>query len=334
MHREGVERGLLCPTPSQLVLLLLPCPLPSIPCSAGATPHPPSPQLPPQFVSHVVHHVGVNWYNFGLYLGISSTVLNVVRVEKRGLTSDCCRDSLHRWLRHDRDTGGKGREVGVVLEAVRNACGPVAVEQIHFSLQGGEVQPASPIPFLQSTPELAALQELVVPFAAAQWEAVADYLLVSYEKRAAIAASERGQVEVCCRELFNQWLQWLPGTGSLSRTWEAVLGAVGEAVGLEVAKQIRARLESKQGGEGGINSYCIHVMYTCLCMQIGLICGYSRKRRTGQCVMIVMCSVALGMYSMIMDSSLPPSQSPPLPHLRWTPSEVNSSAANPLLCFC
>ena len=180
---------------------------------------------------------------------MSSTVLDVVRDEKRGLTSDCCQESLHRWLRHDRDTGGKGREVGVVLEAVRKACGPVAVERIQSSLQGGEVRPASPTPLLQSTPELAGLQELVVPFAAAQWEAVADYLLVSYEKRAAIAASEQGRVEVCCRELFNQWLQWLPGTGSLPRSWGAVLDVVGQAVGPEVAKQIRTSLDSKDRGE-------------------------------------------------------------------------------------
>ena len=225
-------------------------PLPSIPCSAGATPPPPpSPQLPPQFVSHVVHHVGVNWYNFALHLGISSTVLDVVVVDKQGLTSDCCCESLYCWLRHDRGTGGKEREVGVVLEAVRKACGPVAVEWIQSSLQGGEVQPTSPTPLLQSTPELAALQELVVPFAAAQWEAVADHLLVSYEKRAAVAASERGRVEVCCRELFNQWLQCLPSTGSLPRTWGVVLDAVREAVGPEVAKQIRTRLDSKEGGE-------------------------------------------------------------------------------------
>ena len=89
----------------------------------------------------------------------------------------------------------------------------------------------------------------MVPFVAAQWEAVADYLEVSYEKRAAIAASERGRVEVCCRELFNQWLQQLPGTGSLPRTWGAVLDVVREAVGPEVAKQIRTSLESKEGGE-------------------------------------------------------------------------------------
>ena len=73
---------------------------------------------------------------------------------------------------------------------------------------------------------------------------------MSYEKRAAIAASEQGQVEVCCRELFNQWLQQLPGTGSLSRTWGAVLDIVGEAVGPEVAKQIRTSLDFKEGGEG------------------------------------------------------------------------------------
>ena len=224
-------------------------PLHSLSCSAGATPPPPSSQLPPQFVSHVVHHVGANWYNFALHLGISSTVLDVVKIEKRGLTTDCCREVLHRWLRHDRDTGGKGREVGVVLEAVRKASGPVAVELIHSSLHGGEVRPASPTLLLQRTPELAALQEHVVPFVAAQWEAVADYLLVLYEKRAAIAASERGCVEVCCRELFNQWLQQLPGTGFLSRTWEAVLDVVGEAVGPEVAKQIATRLEFKEGGE-------------------------------------------------------------------------------------
>ena len=213
--------------------------------------HPPSPdQLPPQFLSHVVHYVGVNWYNFALHLGVSSTVLDVVSVEKRGLTNDCCRESLHRWLRHDRDTGGKGREVGVVLEAVGKVCGPLTVRWIQSSWQRKRSQPANATPLLQSTPELAALQELVVPFAAAQWEVVADFLLMSFEKRAAIAASEQGQrVEVCCRELFNQWLQWLPGTGSLPRTWEAVLDIVGEALGPEVAKQIRTRLNSKYGGE-------------------------------------------------------------------------------------
>ena len=257
---EGIRP--MSPNPSRLVLYILPFPhLPSIPCSAEATPPlPPSPQLPPQFVTHVVHHVGKNWYNFGLYLGISSTVLDVVQVEKRGLTSDCCRESLHRWLHHDRDTGGKGREVVVVLEAVRKACGPVAVERIQSSLQGGEVRPASPTPVLQSAPELAALQELVVPFAAAQWEAVADYLLVSYEKRAAIAVSERGQVEVCCHELFYQWLQCLPGTGSLPRTWGVVLDAVGEAVGPEVAKLIKTRLESKEGGEDS-QGHCTYVIW-------------------------------------------------------------------------
>ena len=217
--------------------------------SAGSTPPLPSSQLPPQFVSNVVHHVGVNWYNFALHLGISSTVLDVVQVEQRGLTSDCCQESLYRWLRLDRDTGGKGREVGVVLEAVRKASGPVAVELIQSSLHGGEVRPASPTLLLHRTPELAALQEHVVPFVAAQWVAVADYLLVSYEKRAVIAASERGRVEVCCRELFNQWLQQLPGTGSLPRTWGTVLDVVQEAVGPEVAKQIVTRLNFKEGGE-------------------------------------------------------------------------------------
>ena len=207
-----------------------------------------------------MHHVGVNWYNFALHLGISSTVLDVVQVEQRGLTSYCCRESLHRWLRHDRDTGEKGREVGVVLEAVRKASGPVAVELIQSSLHGGEVRPASPTLLLQRTLELAALQEHVVPFVAAQWVAVADYLLVSYEKRAAIAATERDRVEVCCRELFNQWLQQLPGTGSLSRTWGTVLDVVQQAVGLEVAKEIRTRLDSEEGGEG---SYGPHVCAFC-----------------------------------------------------------------------
>ena len=201
----------------------------------------------------------MNWYNFALHLGISSTVLDVVSEEKRRITSDCCQESLHRWLRHDRDTGVKGREVGVVLEAVGKACGLVAVERIQSSLQSSEIRPASPTPLLQSTPELAALQELVVPFVAAKWEAVADYLLVSYEKRAAIAASKQGQVEVCCRELFNQWLQQLSGTGSLPRTWGAVLDVVGEAVGPKVAKQIRTRLDSKEGDEKGKVLVCMYV---------------------------------------------------------------------------
>ena len=137
----------------------------------------------------------------------------------------------------------------MVLEAVRKACGPVAVGIIQSNFHGGEVRPASPTPLLQRTPELAALQEHVVPFVAAQWGAVADYLLVSNEVKADIAASERGRVKVCCRELFNQWLQQLDGTGSLSRTWEAVLDVVREAVGPEVAKQIETRLNCKEGGE-------------------------------------------------------------------------------------
>ena len=92
---------------------------------------------------------------------------------------------------------------------------------------------------------------------------------MSYEKRAAIAASERGQVKVCCRELFNQWLQWLPGTGSLPRTWRMVLDAVEEAVGPEVAKQIKARLGSKEEGEGAMASLCIFT-YTDACVYIEL----------------------------------------------------------------
>ena len=228
----------------------LPSPSPLIPCSAGApTPTPPSSQLSPQFLSHVVYHVGVKWYDFALYLDVSSTVLDVIEVQKRDLISDCCHESLHCWLRHDRGTGWKRREVGVVLEAVEKACGQVAVEQIQSSLQGRDIVPVSSAPLLQSTPELATLREHVVPFAAAQWEAVADYLLVSYEKRAAIATSKRGHVEVCCRELFNQWLQRLPGTGSLPRTWGVVLDKVGDAVGPEVAKQIMTRLDPKEEGE-------------------------------------------------------------------------------------
>ena len=138
----------------------------------------------------------------------------------------------------------------MILEAVRTACGPLTVRRIQSSWQSKRSQPANATPLLQSTPELAALQELVVPFAAAQWEVVADYLLVSHEKRTAIAASEQGQrVEVCCRELFNQWLQQLPAIGPLPHTWGAVLDVVGEALGTEVAKQIRTRLNSKYGGE-------------------------------------------------------------------------------------
>ena len=206
-------------------------------------------------MSHVVQNVGVNWYNFALYLGISSTKLDVIKVERRGITSDCCHESLHCWLRNDSGTGEKGREVGVVLEAIGKACGPVAIEKIQSSLQGIEIAPASPANLLQSTPELATLQELVVPFAAAQWDVMADFLLVSNEKRAAIATSERGQAEVCCRELFNQWLQKLPGTGSLPRTWGVVLDKVGEVVGPEVAKQITTKLDPKDEGKELMQRY-------------------------------------------------------------------------------
>ena len=205
--------------------------------------------MSPQFITHVVHHVGVYWYDFALHLGISSRVLNVVRVEKKRLISDCCWESLYRWLKHDRDTGENERKVGVVLEAVRKVCGPATVQRIQSGWQSKEIRPASPASLLASTPELADIREFVVPFAAAQWEAVADFLQVSYEKRSVIAASEQGCAEVCCRELFDQWLQQLPGTGSLPCTWEVVLDVIQEAVGSEVAQRIRARLDSKYGGE-------------------------------------------------------------------------------------
>ena len=199
----------------------------------------------------------MHWYNFALHLGIRSRVLNVVRVEKQRLIRNCCRESLHRWLRHDRDTGEKERKVGVVLEAVRKVCGPATVERIQSGWQSKVIRPASPASLLASTPELADLQELVVPFAAAQWKAVADFLQVSHEKQSEIAASEQGCVEVCCRELFDQWLQQLPRTGSLPCTWDVVLYVVQEAVGSEVAQQIRASLYSKYGGEESSCPLCI-----------------------------------------------------------------------------
>ena len=69
---------------------------------------------------------------------------------------------------------------------------------------------------------------------------------------------------MCCRELFNQWLQQLPGTGSLSRTWGVLLNVVREALGPEVAKQIKTRLDSKCGGKGK----AVVLLYMCACYGI------------------------------------------------------------------
>ena len=39
-----------------------------------------------------------------------------------------------------------------------------------------------------------------------------------------------------CKNMFSKWLNGEPGTGDLQRTWESVLEAVKEAVGVEVCK--------------------------------------------------------------------------------------------------
>ena len=205
----------------------------------GSTSPLPSSKLSPSFQSDVLHHAAVRWYEFALFLGISPERLDVIRSDHRRQALTCCRKALQQWLNEENGTGGQKREECVVLEAVHKACGPVAVEKIKTG--SGLLRHESPHleGQLESTPTLAALLEHVVPVVAHEWRAMADFLSVSGEKQRVIEATEQGEVVVICRELLNQWLQHVIGTGDLPRTWHAVLKAVADAAGKGVAERIQ-----------------------------------------------------------------------------------------------
>ena len=185
-------------------------------------------------MSRVVDCAAVHWYEFALYLGISMERLDVIRSDNRRQASTCCREALHQWLDEESGTGDQTREQSDVLEAVRKACGQLAVDKITSSpsplLQGSPLSEED-LTQLESTPTLAALQEHVVPVVASEWRAMSDYLCVSNSKRKEVEATERGDVSVICRELLNQWLQHVDGTGDLPRTWHTVLKVVTDTVG-------------------------------------------------------------------------------------------------------
>ena len=213
-------------------------------CSSpdGATSSFSSNKLSPGFVARVADCVAVHWYDFALYLGITSERLDVIRSDNRHESSTCCRKALHQWLSKESGTGSQRREESVVLEAVRKACGPLAVDKL-MSSHGPLLQecPLSEgdLTQLESTPTLAALREHVVPVVAAEWRAMSDLLGVSNSKQKEVAATERGDVSVICREVLNQWLKHVDGTGNLPRTWRTVLTVVADTVGQGHAMQLK-----------------------------------------------------------------------------------------------
>ena len=202
----------------------------------------PSNKLSPKFVACVADCAAEHWYEFALYLGITSERLDVIRSDNRRQSSTCCRKALHQWLSIESGTGGQCREESIVLEAVRKACGPLAVDKLMSShgplLQEGPLSEGD-LTQLESIPTLAALQEHVVPVVAAEWRAMSDFLGVFNSKQKEVEATERGDVSVICREVLNQWLKHVDGTGDLPRTWQTVLTVVTDTVGQGHAMQLK-----------------------------------------------------------------------------------------------
>ena len=194
------------------------------------------------FVARVADCVTLHWYDFALYLGITSERLDVIRSDNRNQASTCCREALHQWLSKESGTGGQRREETVVLEAVRKACGPMAVDKLMSSrgplFQEGPLSEGD-LTQLESTPTLAVLREHVVPVVAAEWRAMSDFLCVSISKQKEVEATERGDVSVICREVLNQWLKHVDGTGDLPRTWGTVLKVVADTVGQGHAMRLK-----------------------------------------------------------------------------------------------
>ena len=86
------------------------------------------------------------------------------------------------------------------------------------------------------------LNNIVVPKIAFNWKRFADSLEFEHSEINAINAKCRGDPEVCCEEVFRDWLSLDQGIGP--RTWSTLLMALKETRGCEAAsEQIESELK-------------------------------------------------------------------------------------------
>ena len=98
---------------------------------------------------------------------------------------------------------------------------------------------------LQQAPTPEAITVLVVPKMAAQWLLVGLQCGINIDELHTICKEFPASPQNCCTHMFGSWLQNLPGTGDMPRTWATVLEAVRTYYGEVVTDHIIAELQSQ-----------------------------------------------------------------------------------------
>ena len=201
----------------------------------------------------VVPTVHTEWYNFGLYLGVKSNVLDGIGMSKRPHLAECCMDVVKHWLNYIQDSGQKRRNWNTVLIALKKTVGKIRMEKILDKLEFRESELSyeeftntDPIQVQTDVPELVDLVEHVVPLIEDQWEKIAISLGLSLVKVTSIGRDFHWSSH-CCRDALNHLLCGREGTISVrTLTWQLLLDAVSEYSGPVVVHKIKQALRIEQ----------------------------------------------------------------------------------------
>ena len=128
-------------------------------------------------VNTVIPQVCPEWYNFGLYLGMKTNILDGIKASRLP-PFDCCSEVVKHWLQYICGSGQKQRSWNTVLVAVTKVSGSSQTEEILQSLglqSYDEFTPAYSND-LNSVPELVLLVEFVVDRVKHKFRAFANSL--------------------------------------------------------------------------------------------------------------------------------------------------------------
>ena len=100
---------------------------------------------------------------------------------------------------------------------------------------------------LSSKPTAVLLLKKVVPAIAQEWLQIGVHLEMEAAILKTFKATESHDLNLCCLEMFECWLEGSRGTGASPRTWSTVLSAVGDCLGHDAADSIeRALVEERR----------------------------------------------------------------------------------------
>ena len=201
----------------------------------------------------VVPTVHTEWYNFGLYLGVKSNVLDGIGMSKRSHLAECCMDVVKHWLNYIQDSGQKRRNWNTVLIALKKTVGKIQMKKIldklefrESDLSYEEFTNTQPIQLQTDVPELVDLIEHVVPLIEDQWEKIAVSLGLSLVKVTSIGRDLHWSSH-CCRDALNHLLCGREGAFPVrALTWQLLLDAVSEYSGPAVVHEIKQALRIEQ----------------------------------------------------------------------------------------